>query len=111
MEYTDLTHDERLVLVALLELIIKADNNYSKEEAAESDRVAAAMGQADYQGALYEVRARLNTLEAVRGPALAIQRPEARELILTAVQDMAVVDEVAQEELKLVDWLATLWGF
>lgn len=111
MEYKDLTPEERLVLVALLELIIRADKNYTVEEAAEVERISVALGPGVYKAAVDEARLRLSTLGAVRGPALAVKRPEARELILTAVQDMAVVDEVVEEEIQIVDWLATLWGF
>jgi hypothetical protein len=38
-----------------------------------------------------------------------IQRPEARELIFTAIQEVAVSDEVTIEEMQLVNWLADLW--
>ncbi len=75
------------------------------------ERIATAIGQEIYSAAVLKARTRLPTMDEIQKHALAIERPEARELILTAVQDMAVVDEVSQEEMKLVDWLAGLWGF
>ena len=110
MEYSELTRDERLVLVALLDLVIRADDRFSEEEAAEVERISASLGSEVYNATAVKARARLATMDDIQKAALALDRQEARELILTAVQDMAVVDEVSQEEMQLVEWLSGLWG-
>jgi len=111
MEFKDLSQDERLVLVALLERTVQADGEYTAEEAGEVAKVSIAMGLEPYNAAVQQAREQLDTQDALKAAVLAVQRPEARELILTAVQDLAVVDEVAKEEMQVVDWLAELWGF
>ena len=111
MEIKDLSQEERLVLVALVERVVQADGEYTTEEAGEVAKVSIAMGLETYNAAVQQARELLDTTEAIQAAAQKVQRPEARELILTAVQDLAVVDEVSREELQVVDWLAELWGF
>ena len=109
MEYNELTADERLLLVGLLEMVVKADQTFSEQEHHELKRVAALVGAEAFQAAIQEADTRFSGPEDIKQLALTIQRPEARALIFTAMQDLAVSDEVDLEEMKLVDWLADLW--
>jgi hypothetical protein len=109
MEINELTHDERLLLVGLLEMVVNADQVLSEEEDRALKRIAAQVGAEAFQAAIQEADARFTGPEDIRQLALAIQRPEARELIFTAIQEVAVSDEVTIEEMQLVNWLADLW--
>jgi hypothetical protein len=62
-----------------------------------------------WKSTIQEADARFTGPEDIRQLALAIPRPEARELIFTAIQEVAVSDEVTIEEMQLVNWLAGLW--
>ena len=109
MEYNELTSEERLLLVVLLELVIKADQAYSDQEDSELKRIAAMIGEAQFKAAIQEADRRFSSGDDLRQLAQTIQRPEARELILATIQELAVVDEVSIEEMQLVNWLADLW--
>lgn len=109
MEFNELTPEERLLLVGLLEMVVKADQALSEQEDRELKRIAALVGLDAFQAAIQEADARFTGPEEIKQLALSIQRPEARELIFTAIQELAVSDEVAVEEMQLVNWLADLW--
>lgn len=109
MEINELTHDERLLLVGLLEMVVNADQILSEQEDRELKRIAAEVGVEAFQAAIQEADVRFRSTDDIRQLALSIQRPEARELIFTAIQELAVSDEVTIEEMQLVNWLADLW--
>lgn len=109
MEYSELTNEERILLVGMMRKVAGADKNFSDEEKAELVKVANLMGEAAFKAAAHEANTHFGSVEAIETLAKSVQRPEARGLILTAVQDLAVADEVAPEEMQLVTWLADLW--
>lgn len=109
--YKDLTDEERLALVGLIKVVIQADRLYSKEEDAELKRIAGEIGEELFIATVDEARERFKTLDAIKEYARTVERQEARELILSTVQEMAVSDEVSPEEAQMVDWLSELWGF
>lgn len=109
MTYRDLEPHEQLLLVALLHRVAEADRTVSREERAELDRVAADLGQLAFSAAAQEAERRFSGWDDLGAFAATVVRPEARELILHAAQDMAVTDEVAHEEMQIVSWLSDIW--
>ena len=109
MEYNELTSDERILLVGMIRKVAGADQKFSDQEKDEMTRVASQMGEDIFKEAAREAGKLLRSAEAVESSARAVTRPEARELIFTTLQDLAVSDEVAPEEMALVNWLADLW--
>ena len=109
MEYNELTPEERLLLVGLLEMVVAADQTLSQQEDSELKRIAAQVGEEAFKAAIEVADERFKGAEEIRQLALSIQRVEARELIFTAIQEVAVSDEVTIEEMQLVNWLADLW--
>jgi hypothetical protein len=110
MELRDLTHEERLALVALLELVIESDRRASEGEITEVDRVVEAFGADAYQALVEEVDRRFPTEEALKDFVPSIGRQDARELIYGTVLDTAIEDAVDVWESSLLDWLAKLWN-
>jgi len=109
MELSDLDHDERLALVALIELIVGADAEVSDDEEAEIERVAAAFGDEAYRALATEGDERFTDEEALRTFLAGIRRQEARELIYGTALAAALPDAIDDRESALLDWLAATW--
>jgi len=110
MELSDLDHDERLALVALIELLVGSDAEVSDDEEAEIQRVAAAFGDEAYRALANEADERFVDEDALRSFLAGIRRQEARELIYGTALAAALPDAVDDRESALLDWLATTWG-
>lgn len=110
MELTDLTHDERLALVALVENVVASDVAVSDDEAAQIDHIAAAFGDDAYRALAKEADERFEDEAALKTFLTALLRPEARELIYGTVLDAALPDVIDRHESSLLGWLATAWG-
>jgi hypothetical protein len=110
MELRDLNHEERLALVALLELVIESDHRVADGEVTEVDRVLQALGRDEYQALVAEVDRRFPTEDALRAFLPSIERQESRELIYGTALDTAIEDAVDVWESSLLDWLAKLWN-
>jgi hypothetical protein len=110
MELRELNHDERLALVALLELVLESDRNPVDGEVAEVDRVIEALGRDEYQRLVKEVDRRFPTEEELQAFLPSIVRQDARELIYGTALDTAIEDAVDVWESQMLDWLAKLWN-
>jgi hypothetical protein len=110
MELRDLNHDERLALVALLELVLESDRTAADGEVAEIDRVIDALGREEYQRLVTEVDRRFPTEVELEAFLPSIVRQDARDLIYGTALDTAIEDAVDMFESRLLDWLAKLWN-
>ena len=109
MELSQLTPEEQIALVALLELVIESDGRVTEEEADRIDAVVAAIGEDAYRAAAAEVDERFADEEGLRAFLPAITRQEARELIYGTILEAATSDAVDARESHLLEWLADAW--
>jgi hypothetical protein len=109
MELPDLTHDERLALVALLEWILKSNVRSTEDEYARIEGVVDALGEDAYQALADEVGTHFANDADLRTFLPSIARQEARELIVATVMDVAMADAVDTRESEMLEWLADLW--
>lgn len=109
MELKDLDQDERVALVALIELMVRSNNRASDEEAVRVARDAAELGPEAYRAAVEELDRRFPDESDLRGFLTTIARQEARELIYATALDAALADTPDAGEAKLLDWLAGVW--
>ena len=109
MEISDLTRDERMALLGLMEQIVVADHAASSDEAERITDVATALGEEDYQSCLNEVEERFSEAEALKGFLKTIERQEARELIVGTVLNVAMADTVSANEEHILDWVKREW--
>lgn len=109
LELKDLTEDERIALVALLELVVGADGYATDGEAKQIGAVVRALGKKAYQDAAEEADRRFQDTEALRRFLRTITRQEARELIYEAVLEAALADVPVRPEREILDWLARIW--
>jgi hypothetical protein len=110
MELRDLSHEERLALVALLEVVLESDRAVSDGEVADIDRVVGELGRDEYQRLVLEVDRRFPTEDELKAFLPSITRQDARELIFGTVLDTAIEDSLDPRESEFLDWLATLWN-
>jgi len=110
MELRELDHDERLALVALLELVLESDRTTVDGEVAELDKVIDALGRDEWQQLVDEVDRRFPTEVELQAFLPSIVRQDARDLIYGTALDTAIEDSVDLFESQLLDWLAKLWN-
>jgi hypothetical protein len=110
MELSELNHDERVALVALLEMLVAADGDVSREELKEIKHAIHALGEDAYRAAVAEADASFATDDAARAFLLTIHRPEARELIYECALEAAMSNTITPRESQLLTWLAEKWS-
>ena len=109
MEITDLTHEERLALVALLGMVVQSGRRIAEDEVARLGRTVSVLGADEYDRLADEANRRFTDEDVLKAFLLCIDRQEARELIYGQVLDTAVENGVDTLEAELLDWLAKTW--
>lgn len=110
LELKDLTQEERLALVALLELVVGADRYVTDPEATHLRSIIGAVGEKEYQAAAEEADRRFEDVEELRRFLPTIERQEVRELIYETVLEAALADVPLRPETEILDWLAGVWN-
>ena len=110
MELNELTHDEKLALVALVEVVVASDTEVSENEQDRIADLAAAFGEDAYRALVDEADERFADEEALKSFLTGITREDARELIYGTVLESALPDVIDTHESSLLGWLATAWG-
>lgn len=109
MELQDLTHDERIGLVALIEAVAGSDNEVSDDEEAHIAEVADAFGDEAYRDLATEADERFPDEASLKTFLGTLARQDARELIYGTVLATALPDVIDRHESSLLGWLATAW--
>lgn len=110
MEISDLNKEERLALIGWAKLVIRADRDFSDEEADELKKLANQLGPDNWKEGVEEAAQRLQTANDLKKLAVEIERQEARELIFSVLYDLAVPGTIVEQEAKVLHWLAKTWG-
>lgn len=108
--YQDLTHDERIALVALLRLVVQADRRYTSAEDSRLAQISSEMGDAQYDDAVREAREKLPGPDEVRRNAATVDRAQARSFMLSVLEGIAVVDGEGAEGAAELESLRRLWN-
>jgi len=109
VELGDLTRDERVALVALLEIVVDSASTLSEGEVDQVGEIVAALGEDVYQDAVAEVDRRLGDEDALKQFLTTVTRQEARERIYEALLEAALPDSLNKRESSLLEWLAREW--
>jgi uncharacterized tellurite resistance protein B-like protein len=111
VELKDLTLEERIALVALLDLVVAADRDHTDDEAEAVRALIARVGEESYQEAVDAHDERFGDDDGdLRAFLESLGRQEARETIYEAVLEVAMPDAIGPSEAELLDWLAKAWG-
>jgi hypothetical protein len=109
MEIAELTFEEQVVLVALLELVVAGDGRVTENERDQIRRVAAAIGEDTYRAAAAEADRRFRDEDDLKMFVPAIARPAAREAIFETVLEAALPDAVESHGARILSWLSEAW--
>jgi len=110
MELGELNEDERIALVALLEMVVASDRNVTLEELTQIKHVIHTLGEKAYRAAVTEADRRFADDDAARAFLLTIEREEARELIYETALEAAMAESIGPKESDLLTWLAEQWN-
>ncbi|MGH7786511.1 MAG: TerB family tellurite resistance protein [Candidatus Binatia bacterium] len=109
LELKDLTEDERIALVALLQQVVEADSYVTDPEASRVRAIIKAIGKTAYDEAVEASDRRFEDAAELRRFVPTIARQEARELIYETLLETALADAPAMSEAAILDWLAGIW--
>ncbi len=109
MTLTELSHEQKLALVALLELFTMADGTVSDGEVAQINRIADGLGDVAYRDLLDETEERFADVEMLKASLLAINERAARELIYGLVMEEVMNSPSTIPSPELLDWLKEKW--
>jgi len=110
MELNELTREEQVALVALLELVIESDAGVSESEAEQIDRIVDKIGEDAYRSAAEEADDRFQDEDDLKAFLPTITRQDARECIYEAILEAAIPDAIGVRESELLEWLAQQWN-
>jgi tellurite resistance protein len=109
MDLSDLSHDETLVLVGFMRVVIQADGQFSDGERQHVALVRTALGLERFHAAMIEATERFPDNDALKTATKAITRPEARRTIHDVLVTIAESDRLTPDEDKPLRWLESWW--
>ena len=110
MRLSDLSKEERLALIGWAKLVIRADKEFTNEEAEELKKLAVEMGTGLFNEAVADAKAQLKSVDDLKVLAEKITSQEARELIFSVLYDIAVPGTIVDSEARVLQWLAKTWN-
>ena len=109
LEIKDLDADERLALVALVQVLAEADSYVTDPEAQQLRAIMRDLGQKAYQEASDEADRRFEDADALKTFLRSIERQDARELIYATALDVVLSDARVDPEKEILEWLSRAW--
>jgi hypothetical protein len=109
MELNDLSHDEQLALVGLVEYVGVVNVSVTDEEVDEIERIVDELGFECYGKLADEADQRFPDEETFRKFLQTIERQSARELIYGTVLETALSDADTMRHADLLEWLSDVW--
>jgi hypothetical protein len=105
-----LTADERLALVALIERVLLSERSTDEDEAEALDAFVEEFGEEDYAALVARVDSELEDDDSLKAFLSTIADPDARELILGTVVELALVEGVHTGEAEWIGWTSEAWN-
>jgi hypothetical protein len=105
-----LTADERLALVALIERILLSDRSADEDEADALDAFVDQFGEADYAALVARADSEFEDDDRFKAFLGTVTDPDARELILGTVVELALVEGVHTGEADWIGWTSEAWN-
>jgi hypothetical protein len=109
MTLLQLDHEQKLALVALLELFTMADGVVSEGEAAQINKIAEGIGDEAYRDLLNVAEERFADVEMLKASLLTIKERGARELIYGLLMEEVMNSPAVSPSPALLDWLKEAW--
>lgn len=109
MNLTDLTPEERVVLVGLVKMFVDADGQSTADEMAEFRAIADELGRKEFDVAFRDAAPRFTSVDSALAEASKVSHAYAREMIHTVLYDLAAADGVSAEERELLKKIEAVW--
>ncbi len=110
MSPDELTDDEALALICLARALAAADGVVSDEETKEIGEIGLDLGEGRYDALSTKADGEPTGLDHALSLADSVERPRARDLMLTMLGDLANSDGIADEEKAIIDALKGRWS-
>lgn len=111
MNLPDLEDDERTALLGLITTLVGLHHGQSPAEMEEFRAIAQEMGRHAFDVAFHQARLHLPDADsAVAYAAEHVNRPDARDLLLTVLTDLAQADGISDAEHALITRIRAAWG-
>jgi hypothetical protein len=105
-----LAADERLALVALVERGLLSERSSDEDEAEALDAFVEEFGEEDYAALVARVDSDFEDDDRLKAFLGTIADPDARELILGTVVELAIVEGVHTGEAEWIGWASEAWN-
>ncbi len=109
MTLSGLSHDQKLGLVALLELFAMSDGVISEGESKQINKIAEELGDEEYRELMEETDSQFADIEMLKSWLEAIKERGACELIYGMVMEEVMSAPATVHRPELLDWLKTVW--
>ena len=110
MELTELTRNQQLALVALIENITMTDGTVVEGEQQKIGQIAEKLGEDNYRELLNDVDERIKDEDALKQFLLEVADQKARNLIYgAAMEEVMLAPSVSHGQSELLDWLKDKW--
>lgn len=110
MKLRDLPHDQKLALVALLDLVTMDDGEVTEEEEAEIGHVAEELGEGVFRQLVDEAEETFENAEDLKAFLETVTEEDAREVIYgTVIEEATAKASLSRTGSDLLEWLARSW--
>ena len=110
MKLAELSHEQQVAVVALIELITMADGVVTEEEEDEIGHMAEELGEEAYRELVDEVDDVFASPAGLKSFLLTVRDQEAQELIYGTVLEEAIMRAPpSQVGSEMLDWMARTW--
>ena len=109
MSIDKLSHEEKLGLVALLELVAMSDGTVSDGEIEQINLLVKQLGDDEYRSLLDEADNRFADVDDLKEFLKSFDRRDSQETIFGFVMEEAQKSPTVTNRHEIVDWLALTW--
>jgi len=109
MTLSGLSHDQKLGLVALLELFAMSDGVVSEGETKQINKIVKGLGDEKYRKLIDEADSKFTDVDMLKSWLESIKERGARELIYGLVMEEVMNAPATTPSPELLDWLKAEW--
>ena len=110
MSVAEFAHDEKLVLLGLVRLMIRLDGEFSTGERELLDNLVADLGEDSFETLSAEANEKMQDEDAIKYYAERVTRQAAQEEIYGILYSLAIPGSIVPAESSLLAWLEERWS-
>ena len=111
MKISELTHEQKIALVAVIEAIAMSDGIIEEPEEETISKIAEELGEETYRQLLNEADEKFPDIESLKNFLETITSQEAREIIYgIALEEAMLSPSVNHLQSRMLEWLRDKWN-